>query len=110
MSIVIYLLPITISFFAQLGSLLLRISDTIKHDIFKRTKDHYENKKGESFVIYAYEMPVNFPITHTVGEGESLKEIARMYNVTTADILHYNKWLHKRRLRVGQKITIAKKP
>lgn len=62
--------------------------------------------KSEIFLTSAERLPSPFPFWHTVSEGESVYEIADMYNVSVDDIQRANKY--GKRLRPGQRVRIER--
>lgn len=64
-------------------------------------------RKGELFLAYAARAPQMFPLWHTVEEGETIQEIAAMYNVSASSIARANKIAGKR-LHAGQELKITR--
>ncbi len=64
-------------------------------------------KKGEFFLAYCARVPQTYPFWHIVEDGETVQEIAAMYNIPVASILRANK-LAGKRLHPGQEIRIQK--
>ena len=64
-------------------------------------------KKGEIFLAYCERAPQTFPLWHIVGEGETVQDIAAMYNVPVSNILRMNK-IMGRRLQPGQELRITR--
>lgn len=63
--------------------------------------------KGEIFLAYAERAPQLFPLWHVVEEGETVQDIAAMYNVPVANITRANKIAGKK-LRAGQELKITR--
>ncbi len=64
-------------------------------------------KKGNICVNQAYNAPAVTKLWHVVEHGETIEDIARMYNLSRKELLKKNQHLNnKGRLRPGQKIKI----
>lgn len=71
-----------------------------------RSELRVPKNKSEVFLSSAERLPSPFPFWHTVSEGESIYEIADMYNVSVEDIQRANKY--GKRLRPGQRVRIER--
>lgn len=72
-----------------------------------RTELRIPKDKGKRFTAAAESTPSPFPFWHTVARGETIYDIAALYNVSVSDIKRANKKLG-RRLRPGRKIRISR--
>jgi len=62
---------------------------------------------GGTFLIAATNTKPAFPLWHTVQDGETIEDIASLYDVSVADILGANKKMGKQ-VRAGQNVRISK--
>jgi membrane-bound lytic murein transglycosylase D len=62
--------------------------------------------KGDIFLAYCARTPTAFPFWHVVEEGETLEDIAAMYNVPVSSLRQENKI--GKRLRAGQELRITR--